>query len=237
MSEIPEHLLHKIEPIFSKKSDQTGKDWWASPEKRKFDLDVANIIIHWTPYFPIVLATMGANYIFNGSPTLEKVPMHHPKYGSYNKVKIRSMVPNAHELERELARKHGGLHNLRESHDPRITPFGKIIRKMSLDETTQIYWNVIKGESAMVGPREFAISEYETEIYPNSSKEPYHEYLCNLNNGMRTAVTGLAPITDRHLAPIHRVAVENYWGKHSTRYSDLNILARTLAIPIMFNGV
>lgn len=75
--------------------------------------------------------------------------------------KFRSMVTNAEELK-------PGLEKLNESDgptfkiekDPRITKIGRILRKTSMDELPQFY-NVIKGEMSVVGPRPPLLSEVQ----------------------------------------------------------------------------
>lgn len=79
--------------------------------------------------------------------------------------KIRSMKPNAEVLKSELVAK--GLNEadgpvFKMKDDPRITKFGKFLRKTSLDETLQI-WDVFLGRISVVGPR--PPLPYEVEQY------------------------------------------------------------------------
>lgn len=67
--------------------------------------------------------------------------------------KFRSMVANADSMLNDLLQKNemdGPVFKIKD--DPRITRFGRFIRKTSIDELPQL-WNVLRGEMSLVGPR------------------------------------------------------------------------------------
>jgi exopolysaccharide biosynthesis polyprenyl glycosylphosphotransferase len=77
--------------------------------------------------------------------------------------KIRSMYLDADEQREELREQSDGnglLFKMRT--DPRVTPVGRVLRRLSIDELPQLL-NVVKGEMSLVGPRP-ALAE-ETALY------------------------------------------------------------------------
>ena len=77
----------------------------------------------------------------------------------FRAIKFRSMLANAADIQVDLS---GFDDKYKLKHDPRITKWGSIMRKTSLDELPQLI-NIIRGDCSLVGPR--AIVEQEQEKY------------------------------------------------------------------------
>jgi exopolysaccharide biosynthesis polyprenyl glycosylphosphotransferase len=71
----------------------------------------------------------------------------------FNLIKFRTMVQDA-ESVRSILEKHNEADGpvFKIKNDPRVTRFGKILRKTGLDELPQLF-NVVKGEMSLIGPR------------------------------------------------------------------------------------
>lgn len=86
----------------------------------------------------------------------------------FNFYKFRSMYKDAEQRLNELLdlnEVEGGI-TFKIKNDPRITPFGKFIRKTSIDELPQLF-NVLKGDISIIGPR--AALPREVVLYPDEA--------------------------------------------------------------------
>ena len=86
----------------------------------------------------------------------------------FNFYKFRSMYKDAEQRLNELLNQNeieGGI-TFKMKNDPRITPFGKFIRKTSIDELPQLF-NILKGDMSIIGPR--AAIPREVELYPEEA--------------------------------------------------------------------
>jgi lipopolysaccharide/colanic/teichoic acid biosynthesis glycosyltransferase len=109
--------------------------------------------------------------------------------------------------------------------DPRLTPFGRVMRRMSIDELPQL-WNVLKGEMSLVGPRPFLPEQ------KNDYGEAYAYYV-RAHPGM----TGLWQINGRNLTSFaDRAEWDKYYVRHWSLLLDVYILVRTIAVVLRGEG-
>lgn len=112
--------------------------------------------------------------------------------------------------------------------DPRVTPFGRFMRKTRVDELPQL-WNVVKGDMSLIGPRPerpaFA-EEFEKRIVG------FHQRTL-----VRPGVTGLAQVTGGYeLLPKNKVAYDLEYIEKRGVLLDIGIIARTVGIVLTGNG-
>src|SRR6267143_4837325 len=100
--------------------------------------------------------------------------------------KFRTMVAGSERLKENLRRlnqRRGPFFKIAD--DPRVTRFGRFLRKYSLDELPQL-WNVLKGDMSLVGPRPHQLDDVERYC-------PWHHRRLDVKPGL----TGLWQVTAR----------------------------------------
>jgi lipopolysaccharide/colanic/teichoic acid biosynthesis glycosyltransferase len=105
--------------------------------------------------------------------------------------------------------------------DPRVTKVGKIIRKTSIDEFPQ-FWNVLKGDMSLVGPRP------ERPLFVEKFKEEIPRYM--IKHQVRPGLTGWAQVNGyRGDTSIRkRIEYDLYYIENWTMGFDIKILFLTV---------
>ncbi len=138
--------------------------------------------------------------------------------------KFRSMVMDADTKIKGLMEKNevdGPIFKIKK--DPRVTSFGKFLRKFSFDELPQIL-NVVLGHMSLVGPRPLPINQVQKEDY---------RQLRRLE--IRPGITGLWQIRGRSDLSFARLVRWDMWYINNWSFwLDLNILLQT--IPTVMKG-
>lgn len=145
---------------------------------------------------------------------------------SFLMYKFRSMVPNAEELREGLVDRNemsGPVFKL--SDDPRVTPLGRWLRGMSLDELPQLF-NVLRGEMSLVGPRPLPLAE-TAQI-----KGPLRRRL-----SMKPGMTGLWQTSGRSdLGFAEWMRLDLEYVDHWSLALDFKILVKTVSAVLSGKG-
>jgi exopolysaccharide biosynthesis polyprenyl glycosylphosphotransferase len=141
-------------------------------------------------------------------------------------LKFRSMVVDADSRRHELVRSNeaaGPLFKIRA--DPRVTPVGRWIRRLSIDELPQLV-NVLRGQMSVVGPRPPLRSEVVTY-----TGETHRRLL------VKPGITGLWQVSGRSdLSWEESVRLDLFYVENWSMVQDLTIVWRTLGAVLQRNG-
>ncbi|BDG07192.1 sugar transferase [Anaeromyxobacter paludicola] len=119
--------------------------------KRAFDIVVSALVLLLGA--PVFLAIAAAVKLDSRGPVFFRQRRVGLNGREFTLLKFRSMVSGAERLHQKMRRRSqvsGPVY--KHAQDPRITPVGRWLRRTSLDELPQ-FWNVLKGEMSVVGPR------------------------------------------------------------------------------------
>ena len=143
--------------------------------------------------------------------------------------KLRSMVVDADERlarylrENPSAREEWARHQ-KLRNDPRITPYGRFLRKLSLDELPQL-WNVLVGDMSLIGPR--PMMPHQRALYHGLA---YY--------AMRPGVSGFWQVSDRNDAEfVSRVMFDDKYDREVSFGTDARLILRTLRAMANGTGV
>lgn len=117
--------------------------------------------------------------------------------------------------------------------DPRVTPFGRILRKSSIDELPQLF-NVLKGEMSIVGPRPHAVG---AAVVDRPYFEVVDEYF--VRHRIKPGITGWAQVngwrgnTDTEEKLEKRIECDLYYIDNWSIWLDIKILIMTIYIVVV----
>lgn len=202
--------------------EPTVRGGWRAAAKRGFDIVGASVILLCTA--PVLAAAALAVKLTSRGPILFRQVRLGRNGAPLEVLKLRSMVVDAEQrLDdlRHLNEADGVLFKM--ARDPRVTPVGRVLRKLSIDELPQL-WCVLRGDMSMVGPRPMLPSEGD-RLDPHVRSERLR---------VLPGLTGLWQVSGRSYADSEDCRYDRYYVDNWSLSHDLLICLRT--IPTVISG-
>jgi lipopolysaccharide/colanic/teichoic acid biosynthesis glycosyltransferase len=223
--QIKNALNFRTEATGRSASSTTGRSIYRTFFKRALDI---LIVVASAPFTLPVIVALAVCAALNGAAPFYRQKRVGQGGQVFDLLKIRTMVPNADALlDAYLAanpaarREWDRTQKLKD--DPRVTAFGRILRKTSLDELPQL-WNVLKGDMSLIGPRPMMVDQ--TDLYPGSA---YYK--------LRPGITGPWQVSDRNASSFAaRAKFDTDYYRDLSFGNDLAILARTICVVFRCTG-
>lgn len=136
-------------------------------------------------------------------------------------IKFRTMIKNAESNGAQWAT----------SDDVRVTPFGRIMRNLRIDEIPQ-FFNVLKGEMSMIGPR----PERPHFVKELSKVIPFYE----TRHSIKPGLSGWAQVHSRYGDSVEdsleKLQYDLYYIKHRSFFLDIIVIVRTISTVLYYRG-
>lgn len=217
-------IRHKVRGIPDHKLMPKGV-----PIKRLIDIVGASIaLVFFAPLLLVVAAIIKIQ-----DPKAEALFLH-TKRGfrgqKFECFKLRTMVPDAERKLRKLIKESEDLRAEWEEcqklyNDPRVTSFGRFLRKTSIDELPQLI-NILRGDMSLVGPRPIdqkCVLRYGEQI-------AYYD-------AVRPGLTGLWQVSGRSFTTFEeRVDLDVRYVREYSLICDLKIIAKTVPTLLTAKG-
>ncbi len=163
---------------------------------------------------PLLLILSILVLIFHGRPIIFKQERPGYREEVFSMYKFRSMTDEKDENGEYLPSNY------------RITKFGKVLRKTSLDELPELF-NILKGDMSFIGPRPL-LAKYL----------PYYEPEERRRHDVRPGLTGYSQVMGRNkLTWRERFEYDVYYVDHVSFLFDLKIVLKTIQIVFKGSGV
>lgn len=192
------------------------------------------LYVYYSRFFDILFSLLGLIAFFMIAPLLWIINLFANK-GSFfytqervgkNGVpftiyKMRTMVKDAEQNGAVFAT----------TNDIRITPFGRFLRKVRLDEFPQ-FINVLKGDMAIIGPR----PERPVFVEQIANSIPLYQ----TRHVIKPGLTGWAQVNYPYGSNLEdslmKLRYDLYYIKHRSLFLDVNIVVKTVSTVLFFRG-
>jgi exopolysaccharide biosynthesis polyprenyl glycosylphosphotransferase len=192
--------------------------------KRSFDLVVCSIsLILVLPLLAIIALII---LIVDGPPIFFRQKRAGSNGRIFEMMKFRTMIKGAENMLSQVERRDEKGNVIHKSkNDPRITPFGRFLRRFSLDELPQLF-NILKGDMSLVGPRP-ELPELVEKYQPWQRKR----------FAIPQGLTGWWQIHGRSDKPMYLHTEDDlYYIQHYSIWLDIYILINTFWIVVRGKG-
>ncbi|MEM8829379.1 MAG: sugar transferase [Cyanobacteria bacterium P01_G01_bin.19] len=192
--------------------------------KRIFDIVFASLVL--TVFSPVYFILMVSIALNSKGPVFYVQQRVGKNHQPFNCIKFRTMVDNADQMLDSMIENSEQIRtefqdSFKIKQDPRITKIGKFLRMTSLDEFPQ-FWNVLKGEMSVVGPRPLVPEEL-----------PKYGRKINTVLKIKPGITGLWQVSGRNDIPYpKRVKIDVYYATSHNWLLDLWIIYKTVGVML-----